>query len=93
MRRLVDVDVLLNIMKERKTNIRSMEKADEDEQIVKMLELFAERAVFTIEPLESGGGMIESNIYNTEELHENCTVQVLFNSMTGERSIGWWQND
>ena len=33
------------------------------------------------------------NIFDMEEIHENCTVQVLTNSVTGETSIGWWQND
>ena len=25
-------------------------------------------------------------------IHENCTVQVWRNSVTGEESIGWWEN-
>lgn len=35
----------------------------------------------------------ETNIYDEEEIHENCTVQILRNSQTGETSIGWWEND
>lgn len=35
----------------------------------------------------------ETNIYDTEEIHENCTVQILRNSVTGETSIGWWENE
>lgn len=35
---------------------------------------------------------VESNIYDTEEVHENCTVQILRNSVTGECSVGWWEN-
>lgn len=31
--------------------------------------------------------------YDREEIHENCTVHVLYNSETGESSIGWWRND
>ena len=32
---------------------------------------------------------IETNIYDIEEIHKNCTVQILRNSVTGEQSIGW----
>ena len=34
----------------------------------------------------------ETNIYDKEEIHENCTVQILKNSVTGETSVGWWEN-
>lgn len=36
---------------------------------------------------------IETNLFDEEEIHENCTVQILRNSITGEVSIGWWEND
>lgn len=36
---------------------------------------------------------IETNFYDKEEIHENCTVQVLTNTKTGDVSIGWWQNE
>lgn len=36
---------------------------------------------------------VETNIYDTVERYENCTVEILTNSVTGEQSIGWWQND
>lgn len=32
-------------------------------------------------------------LYDQEEIHENCTVQVLRNSVTGDVSIGWWESD
>ena len=35
----------------------------------------------------------ETNIYDQEEIHENCTVQILRNSVTGETSIGWWKEE
>lgn len=35
---------------------------------------------------------VEPNIYDVEEIHENCTVQILRNSITGETSFGWWEN-
>lgn len=31
--------------------------------------------------------------YDQEEIYENCTVQILTNSKTGETSIGWWKNE
>ena len=37
-------------------------------------------------------GMIETNLVDQEELHTDCTVQVLTNSVTGECSVGWWEN-
>lgn len=36
---------------------------------------------------------IQSNIFDKEEIYNNCTVQILSNSVTGEQSIGWWQNE
>ncbi len=33
------------------------------------------------------------SIYDEEEIHTNCTVQILRNSITGETSIGWWENE
>lgn len=33
---------------------------------------------------------VEPNIYDQEERHENCTVQILRNSITGAYSFGWW---
>ena len=31
-------------------------------------------------------------IYDREEVFNDCTVQVLTNSFTGEQSVGWWKN-
>lgn len=35
----------------------------------------------------------ETNLYDKEEIHKNCVVQILKNSVTGETSIGWWKDD
>ena len=35
---------------------------------------------------------VEVNLYEEVELHTNCTVQVLRNVLTGELSVGWWEN-
>ena len=32
-------------------------------------------------------------LYDEEEVYENCTVQILRNSVTGEVSIGWTQGE
>lgn len=32
-------------------------------------------------------------IYDIEEVYPNCTVQILRNSVTGEESVGWWENE
>lgn len=37
--------------------------------------------------------IIETNIFDIEEIHHNCTVQILKNSVTGEVSVGWWPNE
>lgn len=34
---------------------------------------------------------ITTNIYNQEEIHHGCTVQILRNSVTGDVSVGWWE--
>ena len=31
--------------------------------------------------------------YDKCETIENCTVQILTNTKTGETSVGWWRND
>lgn len=36
---------------------------------------------------------VEVNLYEEVELHTNCTVQILRNVLTGELSVGWWEND
>lgn len=42
---------------------------------------------------ENGDETIEVNLYEEVELHTNCTVQVLRNVLTGELSVGWWENN
>lgn len=35
---------------------------------------------------------VETNFYDKEETFQDCTVQVLTNTATGETSVGWWRN-
>ena len=44
-------------------------------------------------PFREENRAVSMAIYDEEEIHENCTVQVLRNSVTGEISVGWWEND
>ena len=37
--------------------------------------------------------IIETNMFDKEEVFPDCTVQVLTNTVTGETSVGWWKND
>lgn len=36
------------------------------------------------------GDVVE--FYDREEIYENCTVQVLINTISGRSSVGWRQN-
>lgn len=33
-----------------------------------------------------------NNVYDEREIHTNCTVEIWKNSVTGEISIGWYEN-
>lgn len=44
-------------------------------------------------PADYEGGTIETNIFDEVEIYENCSVQILRNSVTGEESVGWWINE
>ena len=35
--------------------------------------------------------MMELNMYDQCEVIENCTVEILTNTLTGETSVGWWR--
>lgn len=36
---------------------------------------------------------VDIPIYDQEEIHHGCTVQVLTSSVTGESSVGWWKEE
>lgn len=36
--------------------------------------------------------IVSCNLYDKETIYTDCTVQVLENSVTGEVSVGWWEN-
>ena len=44
-----------------------------------------------IKPFTPPEPQITTNIYDTEEIHHGCTVQILRNSVTGDVSVGWWK--
>lgn len=35
---------------------------------------------------------VQIGVYDLEEIHPDCTVQIWKNRTTGEVSIGWWEN-
>ena len=35
----------------------------------------------------------EDNFYDTVDTYYGCTVQILTNTVTGQVSIGWWQDE
>ena len=37
--------------------------------------------------------LVEANVFDQEEVHENCTVVIWRNSVTGDESVGWWDNE
>lgn len=39
-----------------------------------------------------GNGAIEINVFDECEIHTDCTVEIWRNSVTGQVSIGWWEN-
>jgi len=43
--------------------------------------------------MEDSNNNVEINVFDVEEIHNNCTVQILKNSVTGETSVGWWENE
>lgn len=42
------------------------------------------------EPVESV--RVDVPFFDKEEVYEDCTVQILRNTITGEQSVGWWPN-
>lgn len=59
---------------------------------VSLFERLAKR-VFKRRKPSDGIVKVETNVFDKEEIYENCTVQVLTNTVTGEVSVGWWRND
>ena len=45
---------------------------------------------------DAGAGQSKTTVYvpfyDQREVYENCTVEILRNSTTGEVSVGWWEN-
>lgn len=54
---------------------------------------FCDAIGLAIAALEKSRVTVETNIYDQEEIHHNCTVQILTNSVTGDVSVGWWKED
>lgn len=50
-------------------------------------------AISELKKQASTKSQVKTNIYDTEEIHHNCTVQILTNSVTGDVSVGWWKEN
>lgn len=57
------------------------------EHIAELLSSASEVIQYLTEP------PVEILVYDREELYENCLVQVLTNSVTGETSVGFWPGE
>lgn len=64
----------------------------EDEQLDKFFRSSPKRAGVDVAG-RSPGERMQMNLFDECEVHRNCTVQILHNSVTDEYSIGWWKND
>ena len=99
----VKAEELIQICEETRDLVKTMAKCSDTEdarQIFmgkaicyeQMIRLIQGMEMIEIEPLETlGNGSVQTNLFDIEEIHENCTVQILKNSMTGQISIGWWK--
>ena len=65
-------------------------------QLVAMLSALQTRYELDVSKTQNPSETFQSvdlSLYDVEEIHENCTVQVWRNSVTGEVSVGWWENE
>lgn len=70
------------------TNVEAVERLN---RIIDSYDLHVfdvQALTLAIDALES---QTEVNIYDKEETYHGCTVQVLTNTVTGQTSVGWWQ--
>ena len=90
--RLIDADALMKSVEEQ--GKKAVSSATDGREIIAIAQyvraiLQFVRSAPTIDALPK----VEMNVFDKEEIFENCTVQVLTNSVTGETSIGWWENE
>ena len=84
--RLIDADLILAKLKELDENPNRT--PNEKRALFILAQLVKNEPTATVAVIES-----EIGFFDVEEVHENCTVQVLRNSITGEVSVGWKEND
>lgn len=60
----------------------------EEARLMALAALKMAKAGIIDEPIVAASG-----IYDQCETHEGCTVEIWSNSITGETSVGWWQNE
>ena len=81
--RIVDVDKAIQ-------GLDALMTGTKDEHLLASLD-FAKRFL-NIYAKQIPDHMLNTNLYDSEEIHRNCTVQVLKNTVTGEISVGWWED-
>ena len=65
-----------------------------EDNLKKIEELYlvdANGQTYKLKDVQKNIGLI-SPLFDKVETYENCTVQILSNSVTGEMSIGWYRN-
>ena len=50
-------------------------------------------AIEALAPFAPDSFVVETTVFDEEEVHEDCTVVIWRNSVTGEESIGWYESD
>ena len=56
------------------------------------LRVYDEIIAYVLQMIHSAENAENELFFDVEERHENCTVQILKNSVTGAESVGWWEN-
>ena len=59
--------------------------------VICSLEAFMQIQELAAEAADALENDVEIPIYDQEEIHHGCTVQVLYSSYTGDYSVGWWK--
>lgn len=60
-----------------------------------ILQSLMNEAADVIEKLSSSDSPVDvsMSLYDEVEVHTNCTVQIWKNSVTGDVSVGWFENE
>lgn len=62
-------------------------------ELIRELRHEVERLRGLLDKSEGDGVTVHTILYDEVEEYQNCTVQVLRNTVTGDVSVGWWQEE